>query len=73
MAEKPGPPKSWATTLAYYAAGAAVKVTDEDLGIVLFLDRHPGWTWSDLMVTPDHIVTAMKRLDTERAKHGKQQ
>jgi hypothetical protein len=44
---------------------------DEDLSAILFLDKHPGWTWADLMATPDHIVTAMKALDSERGKHAK--
>jgi hypothetical protein len=43
-------------------------VTDDDMGDILFLDRHPGWTWGDLMATPEHIVAGMKLLDFEKGK-----
>lgn len=36
------------------------------MSAIIFLDRHPGWTWADLMATPDDVVAAMNLLD---AKH----
>jgi hypothetical protein len=42
---------------------------DDDVSAVLFLDRHPGMSWADLMATPDRIVTMMRMLDFEKARH----
>lgn len=36
---------------------------------VLFLDRHPAWSWTDLMDAPDDVIEAMRLLDREKAKH----
>ena len=65
-----GTPKSVGRDIAIYAAGAAVKVADGLLSDVLFLDKHPSWSWSDLMNTPDEVVRAMRLLDQERAKQA---
>jgi hypothetical protein len=34
---------------------------------VLFLDAHPGWTYADLMDTPEDVVEVMRRLDAKKA------
>lgn len=44
-----------------------MRVNDADLDDILFLDRHPGWSWSDLQAAPLEIVDGMKRLDYKRA------
>ena len=36
---------------------------------VLFLDRHPGWSWHDLDTAPDDVIEALMRLDAKRAAH----
>lgn len=42
--------------------------TDDPVTIdAMFLDRHPGWTYRDLMDTPEEIVDALKLLDQKRA------
>lgn len=33
---------------------------------VIFLDRHPGWTWADLEAAPDDVVEAIRILDAKR-------
>lgn len=33
---------------------------------VLFLDAHPGWSYADLMATPDTIVAGLRLLDAEK-------
>jgi hypothetical protein len=43
-------------------------VKDVDLADILFLDRHPGFSYDALMNTPDDIVAGIKLLDAERAK-----
>lgn len=43
-----------------------MKVEDDVLRDVLFLDRHPGWTWQDMMAAPWDIVEGMRRLDAAR-------
>lgn len=48
-----------------------MKVEDADMEAILFLDRHPGWTWRDLMDTPDEIVAGIRLLDFEKAKRAK--
>lgn len=35
---------------------------------VLFLDTHPGWSYADLLATPDVIVEGLRMLDAEKAK-----
>jgi hypothetical protein len=35
---------------------------------LVFLDKHPGWTYADLCATPDAIVAGLRILDRERAK-----
>lgn len=37
---------------------------------IVFLANHPGWTWNDLMQTPDRIVAGMRLLDRELAKRA---
>jgi hypothetical protein len=44
-----------------------VKVTDVELDDILFLDRHPAWTYTDLLAAPEGIVDGLKRLDFKRA------
>jgi hypothetical protein len=56
---------------AYYAAGASVIPEDDDMSDVLFLDRHPSWTWSDLQATPDSIVAGMMELDAQKARQSR--
>lgn len=34
---------------------------------VLFLDKHPGWTWADLMQTPYEIIEGIRLLDAKKA------
>ena len=62
-------PKSYDRGFAYYAAGAAVKAADDLMADVIFLEKHPAWTWADLMATPDEVVAAIRILDHEKAKH----
>jgi hypothetical protein len=47
-----------------------VKADDPDMADVIFLDKHPGWSWTDLMAAPDHIVAGMRELDRAKAAHG---
>lgn len=64
-------PKSWPKAFALYAAGAAVKVEDADMADVVFLVTHPGWSYADLMATPDLIVAGIRLLDQKRAQAAK--
>lgn len=34
---------------------------------ILFLDKHPGWTYADLMATPLDIVEGLRLLDAKKA------
>lgn len=40
---------------------------DPDMDAILFLDRHPGWTYRDLMECPDAIVQGLRMLANQRA------
>ena len=40
---------------------------------VIFLERHPGWSWSDLMAAPDVIVQGLRLLDRKKAEHANKQ
>jgi hypothetical protein len=35
---------------------------------IIFLDRHSGWSWADLMAAPDIVVSGLQRLDYEKGK-----
>lgn len=35
---------------------------------ILFLDKHPGWTWADMMEAPEAIVEGLRELDAARAR-----
>ena len=66
MEGEAGPGKRYGRAFAIYAAGAAVEAVDVDMADVIFLDKHPGWSWADLVAAPDEIVLALKLLDTKR-------
>jgi hypothetical protein len=34
---------------------------------LIFLDKHPGWTYRDLADAPDEIVAGLRFLDSKRA------
>ena len=44
-----------------------MKLENEDVRAILFLDQHPGWSWSDLMTTPDDIVDGLMDLANRKA------
>lgn len=48
-----------------------MKVTDTDLDDILFLDRHPGWSYADLLAAPETIVDGIKLLDNKKAGRGR--
>ena len=35
---------------------------------VIFLDSHPGWSWSDLMSTPDVVVAGLRLVERKKAE-----
>lgn len=43
-----------------------MKAVDVFMSDVIFLEAHPGWTWADLMDTPDDVVAALKLLAEKR-------
>lgn len=45
-----------------------MKIEDDDMRDVLWLDTHPGWTWADMMTAPDAIVEGLRLLDVKRAQ-----
>lgn len=44
-----------------------MKLEDEDVRAILFLDQHPAWSWSDLMDAPDDIVDGLMDLANRKA------
>ena len=41
---------------------------DDDMAAILFLDKHPGWTYDDLVTAPESVVEGLMALDLERAR-----
>ena len=32
----------------------------------LFLDKHPGWSWADLMSAPDTVIAVIRFIDRKK-------
>jgi hypothetical protein len=35
---------------------------------VIFLDKHPGWSWADLLAAPDEVVAGLRLLDRKKGE-----
>ena len=66
--EREARPKRYERAFAYYVKGAAVRVEDDEMAAILFLDKHPGWTYDDLVTAPEDVVAGLMALDLERAR-----
>ena len=44
-----------------------MKVADDTMRDIIFLDKHPGWSYADLLATPDDIVAGLLLLESKRA------
>lgn len=40
---------------------------DSPFADIVFLDKHPGWSYDDLRNAPDEIVMGLQMLDEKRA------